>query len=62
MEFKKYDGEERSVYLKERSVAIFSGEGTNILIQRDTRGFMGSAAEKLTKWTIRSIIAREDSR
>lgn len=26
MEFKRFDGEERSVYLRERSVAVFSGE------------------------------------
>lgn len=26
MDFRKYDGEERLVYLKDRSVAIFSGE------------------------------------
>ena len=49
MEFKKYDGSEQSVYLKERSVAIFSGEGTSIIIQQGMHGLMGSAAEKLIK-------------
>ena len=49
MEFKRFDGEERSVYLRERSVAIFSGEGNTVYIQQDTRGFTGSAAEKSIK-------------
>lgn len=49
MEFKKYDGTEKSVYLKERSVAIFSGEGNFVLIQQDMHGLMGSAAEKSIK-------------
>jgi hypothetical protein len=46
MEFKKYDGSEQSVYLKERSVAIFSGEGTNTFIKRGMHGLMELAAEK----------------
>jgi hypothetical protein len=46
MEFKKYDGSEQSVYLKERSVAIFSGEGTYTSIKLGMHGLMGLAAEK----------------
>ena len=46
MEFKKYDGTEKSVYLKERSVAIFSGEGNFVFIQQDMHGLTGSVVEK----------------
>jgi hypothetical protein len=38
MDFKKYDGTEQSVFLKERSLAIFTGEGIYLFIKQDMHG------------------------